>query len=73
MDVCMHARTPADCLYKHSVDNTKSPNTIVFAALGHSKECSLYVCDKQPFTPNSVCSQAPPAVSAGKHLSLSLS
>ena len=38
-----------------------------------SETCSLYVCDKQPFTPNSVCSQAPPAVSAGKHLSLSLS
>ena len=77
MDVCMHARTPADCLYKHSADNTRSPTqdraVIVFEALGHFKECSLYVCDKQPFTPNSVCSQAPPAVSARKHLSLSLS
>ena len=62
MDVCMHARTPADCLYKHSADNTRSPTqdraVIVFEALGHFKECSLYVCDKQPFTPNSVCSQA---------------
>ena len=52
MDVCMHARTPADCLYKHSADNTRSPTqdraVIVFEALGHFKECSLYVSNKHP-------------------------
>ena len=72
MSACMHVRPRI--VYINTPRTTPDrQRKIVFAALGHSKKCSLYVCDKQPFTPNSVCSQAPPAVSARKHLSLSLS